>query len=227
MELDFAKLIHAAIKRKYDDYTLSDIKMAVAEGLRAFRQTNSERALLQRCTVTKDFNSDVINHARCFYAIEKYWRHTPPRRGFVRKVHAVSYGIRINAVKKRTDNYVPDYGGLVLCETQDIDSGLKVITRTLSKVEQFSDVSASDKGIFLAELFAEIIRVHPFQDGNGRTARMLTQYCLRYWGNDYIIVPKVRNNKQWKNNLEEAVQGRFSSLSKYFTQRIKDIAGQK
>jgi len=93
--------------------------------------------------------------------------------------------------------------------------------RKLSEVDQFSEASAADRGLFLAELFAALIRVHPFQDGNGRTARMLIQYCLRYWENGYIVVPKVRNIKHWKKNLDESVQGKFSRLGEFFTQRIR------
>lgn len=221
MERKFAKLIHAAIEWKYGDHSLSDVREIVTKALQAFGQTSSERSLLQSRTVSTDFRSDVVNQARCLYAIEVYWRFMPPGRSFVRKVHAVTCGIRISDVKIRTDRFIPDYGGLVPWKPQDIDSGLKAIAKELSEVDQFSEASAADRALFLAELFAALIRVHPFQDGNGRAARMLIQYCLRYWENDYIVVPKVRNNKHWKKDLDEGVQGKFSRLGEFFTQRIR------
>lgn len=221
MDRKLTKLIHAAIEWKYGDRSLSDIREIVTKALEAFRKTTSEQSLLHRREPTVSFQTDVVNHARCLYAIEVYWRFMPPSRDFVQKVHAVTCGIRLSDVKTRTDRYVPDYGGLVPWKIQDIDSGFKAIVRKLSEVDQFSEASATDKGLFLAEMFASLIRVHPFQDGNGRTARMLIQFCLRYWENDYIVVPKVCNNQQWKRTLDEGVKGKLSKLNEFFTQRIR------
>ena len=99
MERDFIKIIHAAVERKHGDYSLNDVRKVVVETLLSFRQTNSERSLLRSRTVTTDFRSDVVNQARCLYAIEVYWRFTPPGHNFLRKIHAVIYGTRLRDVR--------------------------------------------------------------------------------------------------------------------------------
>jgi Fic family protein len=216
----FADLIHAAIDRKYGDHADEEIRDVVGEALQLFRQAKSERSLLRTRVKTTDFRSDVINQTRCLYAIERYWRFRPPDRDFVRKVHSVACGCRLNDVKLRTEDYVADYGGIVPWQTRDIGGGLKAIIKELSQVCQRSTALAADQGLFLAGLFAMLIRVHPFEDGNGRTARMLVQYCLRAWDIDYIVVPKVRNDPQWKQCVDDGVQHNLTGLEEYFTQRL-------
>lgn len=59
----------------------------------------------------------------------------------------------------------------------------------------------------LAHVFGSVIRVHPFEDGNGRTARLFAFYALKCWGRPLFPIPKVRNDSSWKVAMDSAVAG--------------------
>ncbi|HVV74145.1 MAG TPA: Fic family protein, partial [Verrucomicrobiae bacterium] len=56
-------------------------------------------------------------------------------------------------------------------------------------------------------IFGSLIRIHPFEDGNGRTARLFAFYALRCWGLPLFPIPKIRNDRKWKLALGCAVGG--------------------
>lgn len=221
VEQIFGDLVYAAIEEKYGSRTLDDVRRIVSDAVFLFRQTSSELQLLQCTAATSNFHSDVINQALCLYAIEEYWRFKLPKQGFVLTVHAVTYGMRIADVRMRIESFVPDFGGTVPWDCGKIGEGLNAIEKLLSTVWTLGGATPATKGMFLADVFASLIRVHPFEDGNGRTARMLVQYCLRFWGDDYIVIPKVRNSPEWKDCLDRGVNGDYQRLGGYFQARIQ------
>lgn len=76
-----------------------------------------------------------------------------------------------------------------------------------------------------AILHAEFIRIHPFADGNGRTARLLSNYEL-VKNNFPTITIKARNKDAYIKFLDEAIMdGDITNLVKLFTTRM--IARQK
>jgi fido (protein-threonine AMPylation protein) len=77
-----------------------------------------------------------------------------------------------------------------------------------------------EKAAALADIFMRIIKVHPFKDGNGRTARVAVQYCLRSWGMDYIVIPKVRNDPVWKAALGAAMDGSLQAMTAFLVERM-------
>lgn len=76
-----------------------------------------------------------------------------------------------------------------------------------------------------AILHAEFIKIHPFPDGNGRTARLLSNYELVKNGYPAITI-KARNKEEYMASLDKAVTtGDISDLVRLFTERM--IARQK
>ncbi len=221
MEHTIGRLIHEAVSKKYGNHDLADVFGVTDSAISLFSCCHSEEAVLEESEPTSNFCTDVTNQTRCLYAIEKYWRFRQPSFGFVVKIHAVTYGVKLENVAMRTEDFVPDFGGTVPWNSEHVSKGLNAIEEKLSEVSGFREKTKLQKGMFLAELFSLIIRVHPFQDGNGRTARMLVLYCLRFWGDDYIVVPKVRNSPEWKDCLDKGVKGDYEQLGKYFEKQIK------
>jgi Fic family protein len=55
-----------------------------------------------------------------------------------------------------------------------------------------------------AILHTEFIKIHPFEDGNGRTARLLVNYELTKYGYPTVVI-KARDKDRYINCLEEAI----------------------
>lgn len=218
---ELADLVLAAVDGKYDSVSRSDVRKAVARAIAAIAATTSEKQLLFAGVPSRDLETDVANQVRCLVVIERFWRFRPPDASLVSRVHSVSFGIAVRDIRRRKSEYVVDFGGAVPTQSAAIRRGLKTINEHLRKVDKVPSSSVSDKASFLAKLHSDIIRVHVFEDGNGRAARMLVQYCLRYWGDDYIVIPKFRNNAVWRKALEDGVRGDHARMAGYFAKRIR------
>lgn len=46
--------------------------------------------------------------------------------------------------------------------------------------------------LYIAEFHARFIKIHPFRDGNGRTARLLSNYLMRAKSNKLIYIPEEK-----------------------------------
>jgi fido (protein-threonine AMPylation protein) len=68
-----------------------------------------------------------------------------------------------------------------------------------------------------ATIFCRIIEIHPFPDGNGRTARMFVNLIMRRIGRNYIVIPKVRNNDNWLQAMQLGLQRDTAQVAKLFS----------
>jgi len=72
---------------------------------------------------------------------------------------------------------------------------------------------------FALDVHHRIAFIHPFQDGNGRIARLAMSYILRRYGHGYVILPPISESPEHFAALEEAHAGnpdRFRRLAKEF-----------
>lgn len=67
----------------------------------------------------------------------------------------------------------------------------------------------------------EFVRIHPFYDGNGRTARLLTNFFLITQGYPPIIVKK-QDRKKYYETLRKADHGKLSEFALFIAQLINE-----
>lgn len=72
-----------------------------------------------------------------------------------------------------------------------------------------------------AELHDNIVAVHPFNDGNGRTARLMMNYLLLRHGYPLVIVP-VETRHEYLAALDEANTGRSEPFSAFLIRCVKN-----
>lgn len=77
---------------------------------------------------------------------------------------------------------------------------------------QRANASAKHPVIAAAELHYNFVAVHPFNDGNGRTARLLMNYCLLRH-NMPITVVSVDRRSEYLSALEEANASRWQPFA--------------
>lgn len=72
---------------------------------------------------------------------------------------------------------------------------------------------------FLTLLHHRFIRIHPFDDGNGRVVRLLVNYVLLKAGLPPLVI-KTRERKQYLSALAMADAGDFKPLQKFFEEAL-------
>ena len=74
--------------------------------------------------------------------------------------------------------------------------------------------------LFLAESHWSFLRIHPFDDGNGRTARLLANYAL-FWNNLPPIVIKSEDRDRYIGGLQNADVGRVLPLAEFMLENVQ------
>jgi Fic family protein len=213
-------VIFASLERKYEAATEASVDALVHEAEDLLRGANTEAEILKGAEPTRDLRTDVFNQVRTFYVIEKVWRLRPPADGILARLHASIYGLKLDDVALRQTAEVEDYGEEISFSPAEIPGQLSALDSTIRQGDTLVGGQAAEQARFLALLFAAIIRVHPFPDGNGRTARAAVQYLLRRWNRDLIVIPKVRNDPDWRLALSSGTSGEYSELIEFFRSRM-------
>lgn len=72
-----------------------------------------------------------------------------------------------------------------------------------------------------AYIHHEFVRIHPFIDGNGRVARLLTNFYLMKKGFPPIIIQK-ENRKKYYTSLKKADHGDLSDLATFIARTVNE-----
>ena len=112
-------------------------------------------------------------------------------------------------VKLRSSNLLPSFPFSIDADMRDLDQYV------LKEQYRLASLRVNQIVPFISYVYHTITRIHPFEDGNGRTARLLVNLFLRRHCLPHIIIPKVDNEDQMRQTLRAADLGDMKPLEKF------------
>lgn len=123
---------------------------------------------------------------------------------FLKKINAVVRGKDSNEVKilEESSEVTSMFGGDIYCPPGVEERG-KIMEEAFQRVKELSvEPSDSNKVLIADTIYKSIVFLHPFADGNGRTARLLEYLISPIYSADY-------SRKKTPEKLEEQVVSLF------------------
>ena len=222
-------ILNEALLSKYPDLSNANLDEITNRTWDSAIATSTEVDLLTLLRPIQHYQDDINNQVIVLQVIDRFWSRETAIKKPLRQIHRALFGgLKIDQF--RDTEFIRDYGGVVETPAIEILPRLDEIER-LSRacINSYASAPLPTKALFLAYVFSAVIRIHPFIDGNGRTARMFVQFALRSWNLSAIEIPKVRNDVAWKKALVKAIQGNILDLQEQFIQRMtgsKDFRSQ-
>ena len=145
----------------------------------------------------------------------------PLTQNFIRTLHQTLYTIHAGQYKTRPNSVITRYGNhFEYASPEETPALMTYLINWYNSEEEAGRLSP----IELAALFHyRYIRIHPFEDGNGRIARLMVNYILARHGWPMIVV-RSRKKQDYLEALHQAdlIVGKVPSDGAHAT--IKDIA---
>jgi len=229
MNIDFTKvflqIVEAAVLNKYPELDKSRVVAVFNITCTRIRRLSTEKSLTAELRKIRIPEDDVINQVTILYLLHRFWSKAPCLEFPLTTLNSASFG-SIGRLKLRTSDSVPDYGGKVRTAKKGLTMRLNELERLCCHtVDLMEPCSVEAKALQLAYIHGALIRIHPFEDGNGRTARLFIQYALLKWKLVPTPLPKVRNNAAWALAMDQAVEGNAIALQQELLSRIRIANG--
>ncbi len=106
------------------------------------------------------------------------------------------------------------FGGIYAPEPHEINFHIERLLENINNEKIHPVIRAS-------EIHIEMVRIHPYEDGNGRAARMLSNFFLSKEGYPSYIIEKSEK-KRYINNIKPAIKDRNNLRSSFLEQSFKD-----
>lgn len=146
---------------------------------------------------------EVLGHAEAFDYLYSVFKTGEITEEIVKKLHSLFY-------KKIDDNNSGKYRQKNVLITgssnplPNFKSVPKLMGDFVKKLDQFKDSHPVELAAFAHK---EFILIHPFVDGNGRVARLITNFILLHYGFPIITIAPILRAKYF-NSLEKAGNGK-------------------
>ena len=180
-----------------DDATLRGLLQDQEAALEMlFAHVKDERPLT--CSAIREWHALLTRHQANATGIDPFGNRVrvPLRRG--------EWKIRPNN-PRRADGHVHEY-----CPPEQVQTEMD---RFLAFHEGHRDLDLAPE-LEAAWLHHEFVRIHPFQDGNGRISRLLMAYAYAKAGEFPPVIP-AQNKPGYIDSLEAADEGDFAAFVRY------------
>jgi len=217
------RFVTRAIEGKYHAVDAEIISREVeAAWVRLSNATKLEDLLGARRQILKA-EDDINNQVAALLAISNFSNARQFRQGVLTLLHRIVFAAE-QAETGRQGARVADFPGDLPIDVSEANARFDELQAAVSAMAQ-ARVHATDIAApLLAYVFSSVVRIHRYEDGNGRVARFAVQFLLVQWGMDLLPLPKVRNDPDWKVALEGAVHGDLTALTSEFYMRLNQNA---
>jgi Fic family protein len=134
----------------------------------------------------------------------------------IRNYHALVFSDHRSAGSYRKHDIFMDGSAIRRRPAFKVPTAMSALNSNLERIQQNLDTSGAREVEALirysAEIHYEIGLIHPFEDANGRVARLAMNHFLRRYGAGYVIYPPMHKSNALWEALQEAHQGRKDRL---------------
>lgn len=191
------------------ELTKKEIKDLIENGSKStLLQGNPRKALLQ-----------AFGQLKALELIEEWTKFSlPVEVDFLGQMHKVVFeGVDSGAgtfrkgyIRLKSSKLMPSFPFAISADIRDFNKWLlwKQVGLTTKNLDGILDL--------VTRSYHSITKIHPFEDGNGRTGRLFINLILRRYELPYVLVPKVEKFQEMRQALRSADMGNFVHLDKMF-----------
>lgn len=194
--------------------TRAQVKSIVQKGKRSkYLKNNPSDALLQ-----------ALGQRQALESIEKWAKLKSPitTQALLTLHDTVFHGVDITSGRFRSSHVVLRSSKLMPSFPFSISADMRDFNQWLLEEQKKIDPKNIKQVIeFVSRVYHTITRIHPFEDGNGRSGRLFANLFLRRYKLPHIMVPKVENAQQVRKVLRDADMGNIKPLVAFNTKLLE------